>query len=98
MPNCRGSFSARTQRLVSVNGNGPQNLYPCEVCGRHVAAIRNGLFEWIPVSHPKLEARRSSKGRRVKVTQSSGKALPPSRFKDSRGKKSQKRSALKRSR
>lgn len=97
MPNCRGSFSPQTQRLVSVNGNGPQNLYPCDLCGRQVAAIRNGLFEWIPSFHPKLESRRASKGRRVKITRSSGKALPPSRLKESRGKKSYKRSAIKRS-
>ncbi len=96
MPNCRGSFSARTQRLVSVNGNGPQNLYPCEVCGRQVAAVRNGLFEWVPVSHIKLQARRPFKGRNVKVVR--GKALPPSRFKKERSKGPRKRNVLKRSR
>jgi len=96
MPNCRGSFSAQTQQLVSVKGNGPQNLYPCEVCGRQVAATRNGFFEWAPESHLKLQASRPLKGRNVKVVR--GKALPPSPFKKAPGKGPRKRNALKRSR
>ena len=98
MPNCRGSFDAQTQRLVTLKGNGTGNLYPCKVCGRYVAAISDGLFGWMPVSHSKPQTRRPSKGRNVKGVRGSGKALPPSRFKEPRSKRSLKRSVLKKSR